>query len=92
MLSDKKYARIEKELGKEKLAELEAMDAEALGHAIVDADMAVKQAVDELEANTKYIEIKESLTAIRAGVTELRKRQGAVATYALHLIEEEGKA
>ena len=92
MLNDKKLQRIEKELGREKLAELEALKMGELEKAIAHADMAVKQAMDQLEANPKYQEIKESLTAIRAGVTELRKRQGAVVAYALHLIEEKGQS
>ncbi len=92
MLNDKKFARIEKVLGKDKLAELEALDNEGLKSAVTGADMSVKQALDQLEANPKYQEIKESLKALREGVTELRKHQGALVTYALHLIEEKGQS
>lgn len=91
MLSDKKFAKIEKTLGKDKLADLEALDVSGLKSAVTAADMAVKQAIDQLEANPKYQEIKESLKALREGVTELRKHQGALVTYALHLIEEKGQ-
>lgn len=88
MLSDKKLARIEKELGKEFLRELDAADATAVEAAVVNAGAAIKQAEDELEANPKFQEIREARKAISAGLSEVKKRQKAIIEYSLHLLEE----
>jgi uncharacterized small protein (DUF1192 family) len=91
MLSSKKHERIEKALGTEVLVDLEALSLEDLKSRIAQADGSIKSTQDELEANPKYEELKESLKALSEGLREVRKRQNAVVTYCLHLIEEKGE-
>ncbi len=92
MLSDKKLERIEKILGKDHAADLQNQVFEELKNSIMYACEAIKTAEDELEANPKYQEIKESMKALREGLTEVKKRQNAIVQYSLHLLEEKGKA
>lgn len=90
MLSEKKLARIEKSLGKDTLAELDALAEEGLKSKVVEAETAVKVASDELEANDKYQELKDSLKAVSSGLSEVKKRQRNIVQYSLHLLEEKG--
>lgn len=90
MLSEKKLSRFQKILG-ETIQELDAQDTDALKQSIVRADQSIKQASDELEANPKFQELKESLKAVSEGLREVKKRQNAIVQYSLHLIEEKGK-
>ena len=87
MLSEKKLKRIEKELG-EFTKELETKSVEELKQIIAASCANIKDAVDELEANPKFQELKESLKAISEGLREVKKRQNAIIQYSLHLIEE----
>lgn len=87
MLSDKKLAKIEKILGKDKIVEIEQGDLQSI---ITNASASIKQAQDELAANPQYQELKESLKALSAGLKEIKQRQNAIIEYALHTIEERG--
>lgn len=91
MLSDKKLAKIEKILGKERLGELEALSVDDLKNKVVAAESAIKLAITELEANEKYISIKESLKALSEGMKEVKKVQTAIIQYSIELLEEKGK-
>lgn len=91
MLSDKKLARIEKLLGKDAMTTLEAASPQTLDIVISHACAAIKEAADQLEANPKYQELKESLKACSAGLREVKAFQNAKIQYALHLAEEKGK-
>lgn len=90
MLTDKKFAKIEKVLGKDCLASLEGMSSEDLDGVISQACASIKEAADQLEANPKYQELKESLKACSAGLKEVKTFQNAKIQYALHLSEERG--
>lgn len=90
MLSNKKYAKIEKALGKESMAELEALSAEDLKNRLVAAEHAIKDAIAELEANDKFQELKASIKAISEGLKEVKKRQNAVIQYSLSLLDDKG--
>lgn len=90
MLSDKKLSRIEKALGKETMADLESLSMEVLKDRLVAAESSIKQAIDELEANPKYQEIKDSLKALSEGLREVKKRQNAIIQYSLSLMEDKG--
>lgn len=83
--------KIAKILDEETIAEMNALDGEALQKLIVDSEQAVRQAKEELEANEKYQELKESLKAVRSGFTEVKKRQNAKIQLALIRLEELGK-
>ena len=91
MLSDKKLNKIEKALGKDKMAELEGLSAEELKSAIVAAESSVKQATDELERNQEFQALKESIKAMSEGLREVKKRQSNITQYSLHLLEEKGQ-
>ena len=91
MISDKKYEKIEKAIGKDTVAQLEGFDQSALTSRVVQAEQAIKGAVDELEANTEYQSMKEALNDMKQGMREVRKRQNAVIAYCLHLLEEKGQ-
>jgi hypothetical protein len=90
MLSDKKLSKIEKILGKDVIVELSSNPQAAHGY-VVQAEQAIKQAKDELDANPKYQELKDSLKALSEGMREVKKFQGAKIQYILHLLEERGK-
>ncbi len=91
MLSDKKLARIERLLGKDAIALLETASPEDLESLIYASCAAIKEATDQLEANPKYQELKESIKACSAGLREVKALQNAKIQYALHLSEEKGR-
>lgn len=91
MLTDKKLARIEKTLGKEIMEELSARGPEGLEASIAASAGAIKESEDALEANPKFLELKESLKACSEGLREVKKFQNAKIQYSLHLLEEKGK-
>ncbi len=92
MLSDKKLSKIEKDLGKDFLEGLAAGQVDELRIVISNSAGAMKHAREELEANPKYMELKESLKALSSGMGEVNKRQNAIIQYCLHLLEEKGQA
>lgn len=83
--------KIAKVLDEETVAEMNAMDADSLKKLIIDSEQAVRLAKDELEANEKYQELKESVKAVRSGFTEVKKRQNCKIQLALIRLEELGK-
>jgi hypothetical protein len=91
MLSDKKLARIEKMLGKEQIEELTARGIEGLEAGIAASAGAIKESEDELEANPKFQELKESLKACSMALREVKAYQNAKIQFSLHLLEEKGK-
>ena len=90
MISDKKLNRIEKALGRETMTDLESLPADMLKDHIVSAETAIRDAANELEANPKYQELKDSLKALSEGLREVKKRQNAIIQYSLSLIEDKG--
>ena len=91
MLSEKKLNKIEKELGLEFLGELDALDETELKSRVTQAEMAVKQAVDELDANREYQSLLEGKKDMEAGMKEVKKRQGCITQYCLHRLQESGQ-
>lgn len=91
MLNSKKLEKIEKLLGKDKLAILDSGSEEELKIAIVNGNSSIKEAVEQLEANPKYQDLKENLKALSAGLKEVKKFQNAIIQYSLHILEEKGK-
>lgn len=87
MLSEKKLIKFQKILG-ETIKELESKSVDELKQEIILSNYSIKDAIDELEANPKYLELKENLKAITEGLREVKKRQNAIIQYSLHLIEE----
>ena len=91
MLTDKKLAKIEGVLGKDKMQSLEGGQVEELQVTIANAAAAIRQAEDELEANPKYQALKDGLADVSAALKDCRKFQNAVIQYCLSLIEDKGK-
>ena len=89
-MTDKKLEKIEKALGKELMADLEAQDVAALKNRLVAAELSINHATDELEANPDYQRVKEDLKALSEGLREVKKRQNAIIQYSLSLIESKG--
>lgn len=81
-----KVEKAVKLLGEEVVAEMEAMDEVTLRKRVVEANEAMRQVDEELEANEKYQECKENLKALTAGKKEVDKRQKAVIVLSLQLI------
>lgn len=92
MLSEKRLAKIEKALGQDKMIELERNSVDQMRDAIVDSEYAIREAINELEANPKYLELKESLKALSEGLREVKKRQNAIIQYCLSILEDRGNA
>ena len=78
-----------KAVGEDTAKELEAMSPEQLKERIVNAESAMKQVADELEANPKYQEIKENKKALELGKKEVNARQKAIIALALHHLSKE---
>ncbi len=85
-----KLARAIKKLGDEFIQELEAKSPGELETHIINAEKAMSQAQDELEANPKYQELKDSLAAVTEGKKEVDKRQKAIIAVSLHLLAQKG--
>lgn len=89
-MNDKKLEKIEKILGRDTVEEMNSLDHVAVKEKIVSANSAIKQAIDELEANPEYQHIKEQLKAVSEGMKEVKKRQNAVIQYGLYLLLLDG--
>lgn len=81
--------KIIKKIGKDTKLELDDLSPEQLNARVVLASQAMKQATDELEANEKYQELKESLKALTSGKREVNARQNGIIAYCLHLLAKE---
>lgn len=90
-MTDKKLEKIEKALGSEFIQELNAKSTEELKNTIVAANQAIKQTIEELEANPVYLELREQLKALSSGLKDVKKRQNSIIQYSLHLTSERGK-
>lgn len=86
-----KYDKAAKSLGPDTVTEIEALDTDGLRKRIVEANDSMRKADDELEANVEYQSLRESVKAVTAGRSEVFKRQKAVITVALTLLNNEVK-
>lgn len=83
---NKKLEKALKALGAETVKEMEGMDEAALKKRIVEANEAMRQAEDELEALPGYQEAKADIYLLSSGKREINKRQKAVICVALNLL------
>ena len=88
---DPKLDKIVKKLGHGVKEDMDAMDEKHLRDAIVDAANNIATALAELEANTKYQNLKANFKAAGEGMREVKKAQKARSDYALILLENMGK-
>ena len=84
--------KINKVLDSETLEELNALTHEEVKARLVQAEQAIKEAHDELEANPRYNDLKAGLKAVREGYTGVKTRQSAIIAFALLRLEEDGAA
>lgn len=92
MLDGKQLDKVHSKLGKATIEELDKFSEADLKKRVVEANQAMKQVADELEANEKYQELKRSKSALEQGKKDVNARQNAIIKYCLHLLEEKGKA
>ena len=78
-------------LGSEYVEKIDAMDSQGLHEMIVQSEQAIKEAKEQMEANPNYQDLKEKLSAFRAGFSELKKFQSAKIQYSLDCLENFGK-
>jgi hypothetical protein len=90
MLSEKKLEKIEKNIGKETMAGIEAMPVDILKDTLVSAEHSIAEAQRELEANPQYQAAKELLKDITGSLRDVKKRQNSIIQYCLHILEEKG--
>lgn len=85
-----KLENARKVLGEQDIKDLDAMSAEELKKRIVQANEAMREAHDELEANEAYQKAKADASALSAGKRDVNKRQNAFIAYSLHRLSEAG--
>lgn len=83
--------KLKGQLGQDTIEEMDMMDDAQLHKVVVEAESAMKQAKEELEANPKYQEAKENVKALSQGKRDLDKRQKGKIQYALSRLTEIGK-
>lgn len=81
-----KLDKVLKTLGPDTVKELEALSHDQLRDRIVQAETAMEQVADELEANATYQSIKESKSAAEQGKKDVDKRQKAIIKFALSVL------
>lgn len=81
-----------KHLGPKRVEELEALNPGELEQHIVQAEKSMSAAHEELEANPKYQDLKEQLSACTQGKKDVNKQQKAVISVCLALLESKGRA
>ncbi len=86
-----KLQKAVKILGLETFTELHGMDNETLRNRVVQANEAIRQACDELEANEQYQEIKENKKALEAGRREVNARQNAIIAVVLSILNSDSQ-
>ena len=82
--------KVAKALGRDTVDEMDAMREDELKKCIVDANGAMKQVKEELEANREYQAAKQDIKDLSAGKREVDKRQKAKIAYALDRLEAFG--
>jgi hypothetical protein len=81
-------SKLIKTLGEDVKGELDGLDVEGLRKTICAALDAVTTAVEELEANEKYQDLKASLNDVTQATKDLRRFQGAKIKYASQRLKE----
>lgn len=87
-MNAKKLEKVVKILGQDTVTNLETTSVEGLKAQIVASEQAMETVQNELEANPQYQELKESLKALCEGKKEVNKRQKAIISFCLHLLDE----
>jgi hypothetical protein len=80
-----------KALGRDTVEEMDTMGENDLRKVVVDANAAMKQVKEELDANVAYQKAKSDVSHLSQGKKEVDKRQKARSNYALQRLDEIGK-
>lgn len=86
-----KTDKVANALGRDTVEEMDAMNDVELKKVIVDANGAMKQVKEELDANQAYQAAKADVSHLSQGKRDVDKRQKAKIAYALDRIEGLGK-
>ena len=89
-MNEKQLKKLTKILGEDTINTLHAMSAEELETAIVLATQEVQNTKEELEANPKYIQVKEDKALLESGLKEVKKINNARIQVAVALLNERG--
>lgn len=84
--SDPTIEKLIKTIGKETREELDSLSPEDLKQRVVQANQAMKQVKEELQANPNYQELRSNLLALTQGMKDVNKRQRAIIAYALTIL------
>lgn len=86
-----KTDKVANALGRDTVEEMDAMNDVELKKVIVDANGAMKQVKEELDANQEYQAAKADVSHLSQGKRDVDKRQKAKIAYALDRIDGLGK-
>jgi len=78
--------------GEDVLKELEAMTVPEINKRIAQANQAISETKEELEANPKYVEAKNDVKLLSSGLREVKTRQNAIIAIAVKLRQEKGES
>ena len=78
--------------GEDVLKELEAMTVPEINKRIAQANQAISETKEQLEANPKYVEAKNDVKLLSSGLREVKTRQNAIIAIAVKLRQEKGES
>jgi len=78
--------------GEDILRELEVMDVAGLNKRIAQANQAISETKEELEANEAYTAAKNDVKLLSSGFREVKTRQNAIIGVAVKLRQEKGES
>lgn len=89
-MNEKQLKKVTKILGEDAINVVNSMSSEELEFTIVQATKEVQSAKEELEANPKYVQIKEDKALLESGLKELRKLNNAKIQLAVSVLAQRG--
>jgi uncharacterized small protein (DUF1192 family) len=78
--------------GEDVLRELEGMSVPEINKRIAQANQAISETKEELEANDKYTAAKNDVKLLSSGFREVKARQNAIIGVAVKLRQEKGES
>lgn len=83
--------KVIEKLDEDTIEEMDRMGKEDLRKTIVQAEMSIKETKEELEVNREFQKARDSVKILSSGFREVKQRQGAKISYALHRLVEMGQ-
>lgn len=81
------HEKAKKKLGVNFAEEMKVMTEDQLKALIVQANVSMQEAAEQLHANPKYIALVEALNEVKLAKKEVDSRQKAIIAYAVSLIQ-----